>query len=144
MVSIHISSDMWCAQSDVTRVSFEIYLINAIFPSFKTYDEIERTIIRMPTNVTKIQRYNIHKLSKYPDFKAKSFDDNNDERYMEIILSKSYVQQLFQNIPFPAPVAEIEPVPVPKTERQIIFDNLIDFIQLNFENEFKDFLDTAF
>jgi hypothetical protein len=142
MLHIKVSSDAWSTEFEITRMSFNGFLVNTISPHLVKFIDIEKTVISLPYNVTKFQRYNIHKLSIYPDFKGISYDGYNDQRYMEITLSKSYVQELFKDIPFHEPPLEI--IAVPKSEKQIIFDNFMDFIQNNFQEEFKIFLNTNF
>jgi hypothetical protein len=74
-----------------------------------------------------------------------SHDDYDGNRIIEVSLSKEYVEEIFKDYNFPEIVL---PVPVQitevllKTEKQILFDYLLEFIEKNLADEFKNFLNT--
>ena len=61
---------------------------------------------------------------------------------MSITFSKIYMQTLFENYQFTIPVPEVVPANLPKTDKQILFETLIRFIETSLSNEFQQFLNT--
>jgi hypothetical protein len=120
--------------ADIERNNMNTYLIAIIAPYIRSYDEIKKTKIFLPKELTKLDRYNIHKLNTRDDFKTFSFDDEKGDRIIEIILSKFYVQRLFFDYQFEQP-AQTE-----KTEKEILFDTIINFVNLNLSAEFQSYM----
>lgn len=124
----------WTLPQQIDRVNFNDYLRGQLSKIIKSKNDIESVIIHLPPVVSKLQRYNIHRLNWITDFKTESKDDNYGNRVMDVVLSKYYVEQLFGEYPFES---EVE---VPKTEKEILFDNFIKFIEGNFQTEFQNYL----
>ena len=138
MLYVSIGTDSWDYTSNITRESFDNYLVRMIAPFLNNSDDIAKTIITFPKTLTKPERYSIHKLSIKNDFRTISFDDQFDDRILEVTLSKVYVQNLFHGYNFQAEMAE-QPEPQ-KTERQILLDTLLEFIHGNLNEEFQEYL----
>jgi len=126
----------WVMMNNINRVTFNDYLISVIKDYITKFDDIEKTVIMLPWVVTRMERYNIHKLTLRGLFEPLSLNDEHDDRVMEITLSKHYVQDLFSTYVFHSPID------VPKTEKQILFGTLMGFIQTNLSDEFSDYLKT--
>ena len=140
VLNIQISAEQWVGVV-IDRNSFNDFIINHTFPCLMAYNDIEKTIFKLPSSVTKLERYNIHKLT-VTGFDPESYDRNN-ERVMDITFSKNYIQKLFENYQFPIQVIVETPVQViQKTDKQILFENLMNFIETNLANEFQQFLNT--
>jgi len=120
--------------SNITRESFNTYLFGVIFPCLSSADDIDKTKIIFPRTLSKLERYNIHKLNNN-DFRTASYDNQQEDRIIEVILSKKYVQDLFRGHGFNQPTSQ-------KTEKQMLFDTLIGFIESSLGTEFKDYLNT--
>ena len=120
----------------INRNNFNEFITNYIGNYLKSYDECDKTIIRLPDVLSKSERYSIHRLAIRNQFSAMSYDLENN-RIMEITLSKTYVLEIFIGFVFVNDtIIEI------KTDKQILFDSMISFIQQNLENEFNNFLNT--
>jgi hypothetical protein len=57
---------------------------------------------------------------------------------MYLRLSKKYIEEIMMGYPFD-PVIQ-HPIPVPKTDKQLLFDSIIGFIHQNLENEFNEYI----
>ena len=110
------------------RAAFNAYLRSVI--TIKSFDKCDKIVLTFPHTLKKSERYTIHLMSIKGHFEAISHDDDDDNRVLELHLSKKYVQDIFEGYSFP------------KSEKQILFDSLIDFIEKNLANEFKAFLNT--
>jgi hypothetical protein len=133
MIGIVVKSNEWNLPQQIDRDNFNNYIREKIANVISRQSEIEKVVIDLPASVTKLQRYNIHRLSILNHFNGESRDDNYGNRIMIVTLSKSYVQELFENYQF-------APEVVPKTEKEILFDNFIKFIEQNFQTEFENYL----
>ena len=122
------------------RDSFNNFIIKNTVPYLKEYNDIEKTVFHLPSSVTKLERYNIHKLT-ISGCNPESHDYNGN-RVMSITFSKIYMQTLFENYQFTIPVPEVVPANLPKTDKQILFETLIRFIETSLSNEFQQFLST--
>jgi hypothetical protein len=100
----------------------------------KDYNSCERTIITLPSSLTKAERYSIHKFTKPRFFEPVSHDDGHGNRIMEITLSKSMVEQLFEDYQFEGPIPEVN-------LKQQLFNEMITFIETNLSEQFKFYLD---
>lgn len=147
VLNITISEQEWLANELLhinvldSRFLLNEFLRNNIKNYLNKFDDCERTIVLLPSVLTKANRYQIHKYSIHNKFSAQSFENNNDDRVIEINLSKSYVQELFENYEFPEPTENVlSPIVVLKNDKQMIFDELIKFIEKNLADEFKNFL----
>jgi len=119
---------------EFTYENFDIFLRGVISVHINKFEDCEKTILKLPSHVSKSQRFNIHRLTR-DGFSSESYDDDEiDKRIMEITLSKSYVQELFKNYTF----LKSEP----KSEKQKLFDSLIGFINQNLNEEFIKYMDT--
>jgi len=140
MLRISITDELWqsaksAINGDLTRENFNQVLVNIISVFLEQYSNCQKTVITLPMGVTKVERYNIHRLSIHNELSAESFGDVPD-RYMEITISKSYVEDIFRDYNF-TPIATEE---VLKTEKQLLFETLLTFIQNNLSDEFMDYL----
>ena len=123
----------------INRNVFAKYLQTSIVKYIKSYDECDSARISF-TGLSKTDRYNIHLMSIKGQLEAVSHDDYDGTRIMEVSLSKEYVKEIFKNYTFP--VLNPDPVLLLKTDKQILFDYLLDFIEKNLADEFKNFLNT--
>ena len=133
-INLKITAEEFETVGQINRISFNNYITSHLVEKFKSFDECCSVFISLPKTVTKMQRYNIHKLTLRNTFVPVSFDNQEDDRMMTITLSKEYVQDLFRDYPF------FEQQPEPKTERQVLFDTLVQYINENLENEFQEYL----
>ena len=121
-------------------VSFTNFLRDYIGARMTSFNDCDKIKIELPTVLTKSDRYSIHKMSIAGQFTGNSYDFGN-ERVMELKLSKSYVQELMEGYQFQNDfVIDVEPEIVVKTDKQILFDTMIDFIEVNLQTEFQEFL----
>jgi hypothetical protein len=141
MLYITIADDSWTYTPVITRESFNACLVTLITPFLNTPNDIARTTITFPRCVTKQERYCIHKLSLGSDFRTVSYDTQYEDRVIEVTLSKKYVQDLFNGHTFNVAMAE-QPEPQ-KTEKQILLDTLLQFINENLTEEFQEYLRTV-
>ena len=141
MLYITVAADSWNYSPVITRESFDTYLVSLIAPFLNNADDIARTTITFPRYVTKQERYNIHKLNNGSDFRTVSYDNQYEDRVIEVTLSKKYVQALFNGHAFQTVTAE-QPEPQ-KTEKQILLDTLLEFINENLAEEFQEYLQTV-
>jgi len=132
----------------INKGMFINYLITVIAGYLKKYTDCEKTMIHLPKEVSKIERYNIHKFTIRNEFECQSFDVE-DDRVMNITLSKDYIKDLFFEYNFPIEEQIEEQIieeqiteVILKTEKQILFDYLLEFIEKNLNTEFQQFLST--
>ena len=139
MLRLEMTASEWALYANVpiNRNSFNEFITNYIGNYLKSYDECDKTVVRLPDTVTKAERYSIHKLSIRNDFDAMSYD-LEETRVMEVRLSKNYIRQLFLGFEF----ANDTVAEVPKTDKQKLFETMMGFIHQNLENEFNGYLNT--
>ena len=125
----NIKIDAWSFPTPINRETFNKYIVNLISGYIDSKDQIEKITLTFPTCLTKSQRHDIHKLSLYYEFVTASYD-TQDGRFIGVALSKNYLN----NLNFNFPQLKI------KSDKQILFDSLIQFIQNNLSIEFGDFL----
>jgi hypothetical protein len=121
------------------RTLFNDFLREFIAMSVNSYNECStKIIIGFPNVLTKNDRYKIHKFTIRGDFEPVSHETQYG-RIIEVTLSQTFAMELMKDYPF-----EVSPVqePVPKTDKQILFNSMMDFIHQNLENEFNDYMDT--
>ena len=127
-----ISAEKWNNfNGTINTQTFNNYLISVLSEYIKSQSEIENTTIIFPNCLTKLERYNIHKLNNLWDFKTQTYD-KGDGRFIEVTLSKGYVNELFLNYDFDKPKV--------KTEKQLLFETMITFIKQNLSDEFEEYL----
>jgi len=124
------------------RTFFNGFLTKLLSNYFKNYESIERVYLRLPSSVTKSERYLLHKMTINGNFHPRSFDDMDQDRIMEIEISKKYLQELFKDYPFHELTEVIVQTPVTKTEKQLLFESLLAFIERELPSEFKNYLDS--
>ena len=140
MLRISVTNELWrsarsAINGDLTREKFNEVLVNIISVFLEQYSNCQKTVITLPMGVTKVERYNIHRLSIHNELSSESFGDVPD-RYMEITISKSYVEDIFRDYKFtPTPTEAVL-----KSEKQLLFDSLLTFIQTNLPDEFMDYI----
>ena len=139
MRTIAVSPALWNNELVVNRLGFDELVVKVISTYIKGIDELDKFTLVFPSTVTKFQRYNIHKLSIYNEFRTESYDNPNGERMIRVTLSKNYLYDLFEGYIFDNDVTIIEE-PVPKTDKQVLFDTLLSFIQTNLPEQFEVYL----
>ena len=139
MRTIAVSPALWNNELVVNRLSFDEIIVKAVSTYIKSMDELDKFYLVFPSSVTKFQRYSIHKLSIYNEFKTESYDNANGERMIKVALSKNYLYNLFEGYIFDNDVTIIEE-PVPKTDKQVLFDTLLNYIQTNLPEQFEIYL----
>jgi hypothetical protein len=115
-----------------SRESFYLFLTNFIAGNLKSYNDCQKTVITLPKELTKGDRYSIHRLSVPHQLDAESYGEDAD-RYIILTLSKNFVKELFIDYEFIKPE-------VIKTEKQKLLESLITFIQKNLADEFKVYI----
>jgi hypothetical protein len=139
---IKIDAESWNYMGNINRETFNNYLIGILSPYFTSKDDLSKTVITFPRTLSKLERYNIHKLSDIC-FRTLSYDNQYEDRILELTLYKDYVEDLFEGFVFKKPEMETADQPEPqKTEKQMLFDTLIGFIESSLGMEFKDYLST--
>ena len=136
---LEMSVERWNSRSFAlnSRAMFEDFLRDYIASEFSSYDECSAQIIMaLPNVLTRGDRYIIHKFTIRNEFDPAS-NDTDQGRVMEISLSKNYVMELMRNYPFPEPAQS--PI-VFKTDKQILFESMLQFIQTNLPNEFDEYM----
>jgi len=122
------------------RVQFNDFLRGYIGARLSSFDDCDKVVIQMPAIVTKSDRYSIHKMTIPGEFMGTSYDFG-EERMIELKLSKNFVRELMLAYQFRNDfIVNVEAEPVQRTEKQLLFDNLIGFIESNLQNEFHEFL----
>jgi hypothetical protein len=122
-----------------SRAMFNSFLQEFIAMSVNSYNECStKIIIGFPNVLTKSDRYAIHKFTIRGDFEPVTHETQYG-RIMEVTLSQKFAMELMKDYPF-----EVTPVqePVPKTDKQILFDSMMNFIHQNLENEFIEYMNT--
>jgi hypothetical protein len=143
MLRITVTAEFW---NTISAYAFEIHnnfnrecfndiLISIIEEHLRNYQECEKTVIRLPTCITRSERYTIHKFSLLNKLSSESFGEG-DDRFMEVTLSKNYVQELFHGHTFNTPT-EI----ALKTDKQVLFETLMDFMETNLHDELAAYMD---
>jgi hypothetical protein len=141
VLKISVLPEQWAiATGDFSRDNFNDYARGIIATQLTKYEDCDKTVLVLPNTATKGQRYNIHRLTLKNDFEAFSHDAQNGDRIMQISLSKKYIQELFENYPFMVPQFQLPPLP--KTDKQLLFESMITFINQNLANEFQQYLNT--
>jgi len=125
----------------ITRETFDDFLVYIISQCIELHSDIKTTVLTFATSLSKINRYNIHRLNNN-GFKTFSFDDNEGNRIMQITLSKEYVQYIFRDYDFSPAVVPPPLIVQPPTDKQVLFSTLMSFIHNNLEEEFQNYLNT--
>ena len=136
VLKIEVSEEQWVAGGYISRTTMNYWLMNIIADKIDSFEDCDSTVVKLPANTTTAERYSIHKLTTQ-GFDSASDDDEYGNRIMKITLSKNYVKDLLKNYVF-EPIT-LPPPPI-KSERQILFDNVIQFVENNFQHEFQTFL----
>jgi hypothetical protein len=157
--NLSISEEEWIVQklhsNNVlqNRTTFIHYLM-----SFLEYVPNQRgsASIRLPSIVTKEERHIIHKMTS-PGFSSESFD-LDDDRYMVVYLSASTIREYIEkNTPvqeeddeipdhFTVEIdndditVEIKEEVVLKSDKQHLFDIMINFIESNLPNQLNEYI----
>jgi hypothetical protein len=118
------------------------YLIDLIGGKLNSIQECSATSIRLPVSISKEHRYKIHRYS-CAGFVSKSEDLPNGDRIMTVFLTKDYVCNLLKDYDWnTCPVVPATPAIPVLTEKQVIFNNLMEFINKNFSEEFTKYLES--
>ena len=139
VLRISVTQEQWMVARNglsMGKNTFSYCLRDIVAIYVKKFDEIEKTILTLPSCVTKLERYNIHRFS-CRNFTSESYDDENS-RIIEITLSKVYLQDLFADYIFPTVIE----IPIAKSDKQVLFDSLIGYISQNLNQEFQQYLNT--
>ena len=140
---LYITQEKWDAVKNLNfsdRVVFNEMVKKWCENIFDSFEDIQQTVITFPGTLSTVERYTFHKLS-IDGFKTLSYDDQYENRVMEITLSRTYMQDIFRDYIF-----TIENVPEqveePLSERKILFDSLITFMDTHLNEEFQSYLKT--
>ena len=112
---------------------FENYLY-VVIKDYLTPDKLSSVKIILPITLTKMQRYQIHRYSVRDKLMAES-DDTDEGRVMTVKLSKDYVEHIYNEYYIH------QPEPVPKTDKEMLLETLVGFIETNLYTEFMAYLD---
>lgn len=123
---------------EIERKSFNNFLRDRIAPYLTDFEDCQETIIVLPYIITKVQRYNIHRLT-VNGLISESYDDTEGNRIMRIIISKHFVEDLFRDYTFITQDIQVYP-PIVKTEKQKLFEALLGFINENLLDEFDSYM----
>jgi len=104
---------------------------------------VQKTIIVLPSYVSKEERHKIHRFTKKNEIEPRSYGEHNN-RYMEIIFSKKYIQTLFdkfevqpaQNTPEPEQVVQLS---LEEFKNRVLFD-IMGVIDKHFSKEYKNYI----
>jgi len=138
MLTIEIDLAYWNLRGNSlnNRESFNEFIKKFIGSKLNNFSECQQTLLILPSETTKQDRYMIHRMSIKNHFIPRSYDIV-DVRFMEITFSKKYIEDILNDFIFPEPI----PVPVPKSEKQILFESVIKFIENNLLVEFQEYMD---
>jgi hypothetical protein len=140
VLRITVLPEQWAIVSEIERESFKTFLRGIIACHISKVEDIERTQITLPNTTTKIQRYNIHRLTS-TGLNSESYDNTEGERIMRISLEKNYVEGLFHGYPFSSQLTN-QALPIPKTDKQKLFEAMLGFINENLQNEFDAYMNS--
>lgn len=143
-LSINVSATEWSLfKTPIDRENFNGFLVFLIAPYLKKFTDIQGDIIlKFPSTVSKLCRYNIHRLNN-THFKTDSHEDRDGNRVIDVRITKFYVQDIFSDYDFTEVAVETEQErEVVQTDKQILFSTLLDFIHTNLNEEFQNYLNT--
>jgi len=124
-----------------TRTAFIDYILIIVAEYVKTRDDLEKTIISLPKEVTKAERYRIHTFTGL-GLLPESYNDAYDNRIMQITITRNYIEKIFENYEFDK-VEEVHIVPpIDEPVSKTLFNKLIEFIKTNFSDYFEEYLRT--
>ena len=130
--------------NNINVASLNKFLFDSILVHLKSHSDINKTDILLPASVTKYQRYMFHKLTIRNEFVPESYTNQNGDRVMELCISKNYIEDLFTDYVFPKEtIPVVEPTPTEtalKTDKELLFDTLMSFIQNNLSEEFDKWM----
>jgi hypothetical protein len=143
-MKFYITDNSWNEVKDNVNVdTIRQLFFDAVLPLLNSLDDCEETIITLPEIVTKNERYKIHCMTMdgfYPDSYDKSSYDGQTKRVMFITLSKKYVRGLFNNHEFKRTIPSSKNNI--KTEKQLLLESILKFIDNSLKDEFSDYLKT--
>ena len=140
VLHITVLPEQWAIVSEIERESFKTFLRGMIACHITKFEDCQNTTLTLPCTTTKIQRYNIHRLTS-TGFNSESYDNTEGERIMRISLGKNYVEGLFHGYPFSSQVTN-QALPIPKTDKQKLFEAMLGFINENLQNEFDAYMNS--
>jgi len=125
---IRIDEAAWSQKGSAldNRNNFNRFISKFMKPCNKNGENVN---IYLPPSVNTQERHCLHKMTLKNEFSPFTYEDNQDNRIMKISLSPEYVREFFS--------VDSNPNQDPN---QILFNNLINFIEVNLNNEFQDFL----
>ena len=136
-MNITIDQDEWDKVKNndyANRTVFNEIIKDWSLKHYSTFEDIGRLVIKIKASLTKSNRYSIHKLSLAGNFRTISYDDQYYDRVLEISLSKEYMQDIFKDHVF-SHITHVE-----QSDREILFNTLIEFVEKNFKDEFTNYL----
>jgi hypothetical protein len=146
LTCLTVSATEWALFNTQTfnRENFNGFLVFVIAPYLKKFTDIKGDInIKFPSTVSKVCRYNMHRLNN-AHFKTMSYNETNNERIIEIRITKAYIEDLFRDYDFTEVVVPEQEliVATPLSDKQLLFSTLLEFIQTNLNEEFQNYLNT--
>ena len=141
MLRLTVTPKEWNGKVTTNRTTFNAFMVNIISKYLESYDDCEKTVLTLPSIATKAERYNIHRMTIRNEFDSSSYDNQNDERIMQITVSKKYIQELFKDYVF---VVQGTPQQSPAhqpTANQVVFDKIMDIVNGHFSTEFKEYIE---
>jgi hypothetical protein len=139
VLRITVIPEQWSIVTVINRESMNTFLRGVISTKLERFDDCEKTIISLPRTTTKSQRHNIHRLT-CSGFVSLSYDNQFEDRIIEITLEKIYVEALFQGYTFAAQHVTVQVDP--PSEKQRMFDLIIGFVNEHFPHELEQFIDS--
>ena len=97
MLTVTMGYSYWQTniRTPISHDTFDDFLMVFMSQFIRTIDEIQKTVIVLPRDVSRGERFSIHKLTKVSHFEPESFGEEPD-RVMKITLSKMYVENIFR------------------------------------------------
>jgi hypothetical protein len=137
-MNFSITNNSWNEIKDnLTVNTIRQLFFDAILPSLKCLTDCKETTIKLPEIVTKQERHKIHCMTMN-GFNPESYNNYDAKRVMLIILSKKYVEGLFVDHVFKRTIPSFENNV--KTEKQLLLESILKFIENNLKDEFSDYL----
>ena len=141
MLRLTVTPEEWNEQIAINRTTFDAFLVTFISEYLASYNDCQKTVITLPSVTSKAERYNIHRMTIRNDFDSVSYDNQDEDRIMEVTLSKKYIQELFKDYVFVVQATPDQPPAHQPTTNQVVFNKIINIVNDHFSAEFKEYID---